>query len=173
MLCNRLGLTLGHTRANIGLAREQQRCALPMIRMTSLAIAFASTILLFADRAPVAADETLYDRLGGLDAITAVVEKFTANQLADARISKRYANTDIAAWRGHLTDLICAAAGGPCEYTGLAMENAHARQDITDDEFAWTAEHLVAALEHFDVPQAEQDELVAVVASLKDKVVGQ
>ncbi len=139
----------------------------------SPAITLAAAFLLFVAGTPAMAGGSLYERLGGIDAITAVVDKFTADQLADPRIAKRYTNTDIAAWRGHLTDLICQASGGPCEYTGRAMEKAHARLSITEDEFNWTAEHLVAALNHFNVPQAEQEELVTIVASLKDKVVGQ
>jgi len=138
-----------------------------------LTMALASLISLTAGLSPVAAAASLYDRLGGIGAITAVVEKFTANQLADPRISERYKNTDIAVWRELLTNLICKAAGGPCEYNGRTMQQAHARMRITEDEFNWTAEHLVAALNHFNVPQAEQDELVAVVGSLKDSVVGQ
>ncbi len=132
-----------------------------------------AVMLLFAGGRPAMASDSLYDRLGGLDAITAVVEVFTANQLADERLAKRYKNTDIAAWRGHLTDLICQASGGPCEYAGRAMEKAHARQSISEDEFNWTAGHLVAALNHFNVPQQERGELVAIVASLKDGIVGQ
>ncbi len=131
-----------------------------------------AAMLLVAGGRPAMAGDSLYDRLGGLDAISAVVEAFTANQLADERLAKRYKNTDIAAWRGHLSDLICMATEGPCEYTGRAMEKAHARQTISGDEFNWTAGHLVAALNHFNVPQADQDELVAIVASLKDSIVG-
>lgn len=138
-----------------------------------LTMTLTGLISLFAGLSPVAAAASLYDRLGGIDAITAVVEKFTANQLADPRISGRYKNTDIAVWRGLLTNLICKATGGPCDYTGRTMQQAHARQRITEDEFNWTAEHLVAALNHFKVPQAEQDELIAIVGSLKDSVVGQ
>ena len=144
-----------------------------IIRKISVVVVLAATFLLFAGERPAMAGDSLYDRLGGIDAITAVVEKFTANQLADPRLSKRYKNTDIPVRRGHLTDLICNATGGPCEYTGRPLERAHARQYVTEDEFNWTAGHLVAALDHFNVPQAEQDELVAIVASLKDKVVGQ
>ncbi len=138
-----------------------------------IAALVGAAVLLFAGERPAAAGDSLYDRLGGIDAITAVVELFTGNQLADERLAKRTKNTDIAAWRGHLTDLICGATGGPCEYTGRAMEKAHARQYISEDEFAWTAGHLVAALNHFNLPQAEQDELVAIVVSLKDSIVGQ
>lgn len=120
-----------------------------------------------------AAEKSLYERLGGLDAITAVVDRFAETQLADKRIGKYYRDTDIAKWKGYLVTLICKASGGPCAYNGRPMAKAHARKYITDDEFNWTAGHLVAALDHFKVPVREKGELVAIFVSLKDQVVGQ
>jgi len=120
-----------------------------------------------------AAEKSLYDRLGGKGAIDAVVNKFTTDQLADPRLAKFYTKTDIPAWRGDLADLICQASGGPCKYKGLKMSQAHARKYITSDQFGWTAGHLVNALNHFKVTAKERDELVAIVASLKEQVVGQ
>ena len=117
--------------------------------------------------------KSLYDRLGGKAAISAVVERFAATQLADTRIAKHYRMTDIAAWKGHLVALICKATGGPCEYKGRPMAKAHARRNISEAEFNWTAEHLVAALNHFKVPAKEKGEVVAIFVSLKDQVVGQ
>ncbi len=150
------------------MAPPARRLFAPFLLIAAVALAGG------AGAAPdAAAQQSLYERLGGKDAITAVVERFTADQLADPRLAKRYTNTDIAAWRGHIVDLICSATGGPCEYTGRAMNKAHARQYISEDEFGWTAGHLVAALDHFNVPQAEKDELVAIAASLKDQIVGQ
>lgn len=120
-----------------------------------------------------AGDKSLYDRLGGRAAIDAVVADFTARQLADDRLNKYYKLTDKPVWRKHLADLICKASGGPCAYSGRAMNRAHARLNISDDQFNWAAGHLVASLTKFNVPKREQDELVAIVASLKDQVVGQ
>jgi hemoglobin len=117
--------------------------------------------------------KSLYDRLGGKAAITAVVERFATTQLADKRIAKHYKLTNIAEWKGHLIALICKAAGGPCAYSGRPMTKAHARRNISNGEFNWTAAHLVDALNHFKVPAKEQDELVAIFVSLKDDVVGQ
>ncbi len=118
------------------------------------------------------ADETLFARLGDGPAVSAVVEQFTARILDDDRISTRYANTDIENWRGHLRDFVCSATGGGCEYSGRAMKSAHARMNISDDEFNWTAGHLVATLNDFNVPAKEHEELIAAIASLRDQVVG-
>lgn len=120
-----------------------------------------------------AAEKSLYERLGGMTAIEAVVEDFSARQLADTRLSKYYVNTDKPVWKKHLSSLICNAAGGPCKYTGRPMNRAHARLNLSEDKFNWTAAHLVASLNKFNVPKREQDELVAVVVSLKDQIVGQ
>ena len=53
------------------------------------------------------------------------------------------------------------------------MAKAHARQSVSEDEFTWTAGHLVAALTPVNPPQAEADERVAIVTFLKDSIVGQ
>ena len=68
----------------------------------------------------------LYDRLGGKDAITAVVKEFVENQVAkDARINAFFANADIPGLEAKLVDQICMATGGPCEYKGKDMKTAH------------------------------------------------
>ncbi len=120
-----------------------------------------------------AAEKSLYERLGGVAAITAVVDDFSTRQLADGRLNKYYKTTNKPEWKKHLTNLICKASGGPCAYNGRAMNRAHARMYISDDQFNWTAGHLVASLTKFKVPKKEQDELVAIVASLKEQIVGQ
>ncbi len=126
--------------------------------------------------APVTAGsqgKSLFERLGGKDAITAVVERFATAQLDDKRIAKFYTHTEISKWKGHLVTLICKATGGPCAYAGRSMSKAHARRNISDEEFNWTAEHLVSALDYFKVPAKEKSEVVAIFVSLKEEVVGQ
>ncbi len=140
------------------------------ITILFLAATFSVTALVLPGGAK--ADEALYDRLGGAGAVAAVVDQFTTRILDDARISGRYANTDVEEWRGHLRDFVCMATGGGCEYSGRAMKSAHARMNISDDEFNWTAGHLVATLNDFNVPAKEHEELIAAIASLRDQVVG-
>lgn len=81
---------------------------------------------------PPAANKTasLYDRLGGKSAITAVVDEFVGNVANDARINNRFATTDIPRLKGHLVDQVCGATGGPCTYYRQGYEddpyrNAH------------------------------------------------
>jgi hemoglobin len=62
--------------------------------------------------------KSLYDRLGGKPAITAVVDDFIGNVAGDTRINQRFANADIPRLKRMLVDQICQASGGPCTYTG-------------------------------------------------------
>jgi hemoglobin len=61
---------------------------------------------------------TLYQRLGGLDAITAVVDSFVARCAGDDRINRKFARTNIPHVKQNLADQLCEATFGPCTYTG-------------------------------------------------------
>jgi len=131
---------------------------------------------------PAAAEKPLYERLGGLEAISAVVDQFIQNVLADARINARFTNlvTDQAAaahFRQMLIDQICdATGGGPivgCKYTGKTMVESHKDMKITDEEFTALVEDLVAALDQFKVPQHEKDQLLGALGGMKPEIVGQ
>src|SRR5262245_34997757 len=70
--------------------------------------------------------KSLYDRLGGKDAITAVVKDFVEQRVAkDNRINAFFANADIPGLEAKLVDQICEATGGPCKYTGKSMKESH------------------------------------------------
>lgn len=122
--------------------------------------------------APVVAQASLYDRLGGKPAITAVVDRMVANIAANPKINGRFADADIPALKSKLVDQICEAAGGPCRYTGLDMRTAHAGMMITDAEFDALAGDLVEALDHFRVPEREKNELLAAVGGMRGDIVG-
>ncbi len=116
-------------------------------------------------------EKTLYERLGGLDAITAVVETFRDRVAADDRINLKFARTDLARLRKMLIDQVCEATGGPCHYNGRGMKEAHAGMKVTNGEFNALVEDLVATLSQFKVPKAEQDELLAILGPLKSEIV--
>lgn len=115
------------------------------------------------------ATASLYDRLGGKPAITAVIDEFVGNVANDARINGRFATTDIPKLKGHLVDQVCGATGGPCTYTGRDMKTTHAGMRITNADFTAMVEDLVAALDTFNVPQTEQDELLGILGSMKGR----
>jgi len=116
-------------------------------------------------------DSSLYERLGGKDAIAAVVADFRARSVADERIKAKFVKTDAARLEAMLVDQICEATGGPCSYSGRDMEQAHTDMGVTAAEFDAQVEILAASLNHFDVPQAEQDELLALLAPMRNDIV--
>jgi len=115
--------------------------------------------------------KSLYDRLGGKTAITAVVDQFVANVAADTRINARFANADIGRLKGHLADQMCMATGGPCVYKGRDMKTTHAGMRITDADFSALVEDLVAALDRFKVPVREKGEVLAILGPFKKDIV--
>lgn len=118
-------------------------------------------------------EKSLYERLGGEGALTAVVAQFLENVAADERINKRFARTDLADLQRKLIDQIGQATGGPQEYTGLDMKRAHAGMGITNAEFDALVEDLVAALDKFNVPQKEKDELLGILGPMRSDIVEQ
>src|SRR5262249_25534282 len=68
---------------------------------------------------------SLFDRLGGMPAISAVVEDFAGNVLGDSRINQKFAKTDAPRLLANLKDFMCMATGGPCKYNGLSMKKSH------------------------------------------------
>ena len=115
--------------------------------------------------------KSLYDRLGGLPAIKAVIDDFVGRVAADDRINKKFGKSDIARVKLHLVEQVCAATGGPCEYTGLDMVKSHKNMKVTEGEFGALVEDLVATLDKFNVPQAEKDELLGILGPLKSQIV--
>jgi hemoglobin len=118
-----------------------------------------------------AATRSLYDRLGGKSAITAVVDTFVARVAADTRINKKFARSDIPRVKVMIVDQICAQTGGPCTYTGRSMKEAHRNMAVTEGEFNALVEDLVAAMNRFNVPKREQDELLAALGTMKGDIV--
>jgi hemoglobin len=116
-------------------------------------------------------EKTLYERLGALDAITAVVEAFRDRVAADDRINLKFARTDLERLRKMLIDQVCEATGGPCHYNGRGMKEAHAGMKVTTGEFNALVEDLVATLNQFNVPKAEQNELLEILGPLKSEIV--
>jgi hemoglobin len=114
---------------------------------------------------------SLYERLGGIDAITAVVDDFRDRVARDQRINGKFARTDLGRLTKMLIDQVCEATGGPCKYTGRGMKEAHAGMRVTTGEFGALVDDLVATLNHFKVGKGEQDELLAVLGPLMPDIV--
>ena len=115
--------------------------------------------------------KSLYDRLGGKPAITAVIDQFVTNVADDKRINGRFATTDIARLKNNLVDQVCMASGGPCTYSGRDMTTTHAGMKITTADFNALVEDLVASLDRFKVSETEKKELLGILGPMKKDIV--
>jgi hemoglobin len=113
----------------------------------------------------------LYERLGGLDAISAVIDAFVARCADDSRINRKFERSDIPRLKKMLVDQVCEATGGPCTYTGRDMKETHEGMGVTAGEFDALVEDLLATLEEFGVPETERNELLAVLGPMRDAIV--
>lgn len=160
-----------------------------MIRKTWVATLLLAGTLAFTGckKDEPAAPKSLYDRLGGVNAISAVVDQFMLNVAADPKMARTFAplvqdvvknggdpakSTRFQSLRNNLIDQIGQASGGPQTYKGKDMVTAHKGMAITDDEFNSLVNDLVAALNKFNVPSTEQTELLTVLGGLKPQIVG-
>jgi hemoglobin len=135
-----------------------------------IALALTLTGLSFScQQAPK--EKSLYDRLGGKEAITAVVDDFTSRVAADTRINGFFANIDIPGFKQCLVDQICEATGGPCKYTCRDMKSAHAGMGVSTADFNALVEDLVATLDKFNVGQKEKDELLGILGPMQKDIV--
>ncbi len=122
--------------------------------------------------ATASGDAKLYDRLGGMDAINAVVKDFVEQQVAkDARINSFFANADIPGLEKKLADQICQASGGPCTYAGKDMKTAHAGMGIAEKDFNALVEDLVKSLDKFSVKEKEKTDLLGALGMMKGDIV--
>jgi hemoglobin len=114
---------------------------------------------------------SLYERLGGLEPVTSVVDSFVARCAGDGRINRKFERTDVPRLKKMLVDQVCEATGGPCTYTGRGMRSTHDGMAVTAGEFDALVEDLVLTLGEFDVPGAEQQELLALLAPMRGDIV--
>lgn len=126
---------------------------------------------------PNAAATSLYERLGGVYAIAAVVDDFIDRIMDDPRLNanplvdEAHHRVSRAGFKYLVTEQVCWAAGGPQKYTGRSMRDSHAHLKITAGEWEAFLDDLHQTLEKFQVPAAEQGELLAIVASTKGDIV--
>ncbi len=146
------------------------------MRLMSRAVLMAVVALTVSACASAPPEPTLYQRLGGRDALKGVVDDFVANAVADPRVSGRFKELQpapVAKLQTNLADQICDATGGPCAYLGRDMKATHAGMGITDAEWSATVEDLVKSLNKFKVGAKEQQELLAILGPMKKDIVGQ
>ncbi len=128
----------------------------------------------FAQKASAQNKDTLYKRLGGYDAIAAVTDDFITRLATDPKLGRFFvgaSDNSKKKIRQLVVDQLCAATGGPCVYIGRDMKTAHKGLGITEEDWNIAVKHLVATLNKFKVPEAEQKELAAALSGLKADIV--
>jgi len=116
---------------------------------------------------------TIYEKIGGRQALVTVVDEFYKRVLADESLRPVFADVDMDKQRNHQVAFLAFALGGPNEYQGVGMQKAHAGRAITDDHFVAVAGHLQATLQWAGVGEAEVGQILSAAASLKDDIVEQ
>ena len=142
---------------------------LPLGFVGLFAIALSTVALAQNSPAP-----SLYQRIGGYDAIAAITDDFLGRMRADPRFS-RFAggrSLDSRTRARQLTvDMLCQLAGGPCVYIGRPMKTAHAGLAITDADWEGLMRHIAASLDQRKVPAKEKEEFLTFFANLKKDIV--
>jgi hemoglobin len=118
--------------------------------------------------------KTLYERLGGYDAITAVANDLLPRLRADPQLGRFWAHRGedgVKREKQLLIDFLCSSAGGPTYYRGRDMVLTHQGMRISESDWNVFLGHAAATLAKFHVPEAEQQEVVAFVQSLKKEIV--
>lgn len=146
------------------------------MKTRAILLAAASAALMAPCFAADRPQMSLYERLGGMPAIRAVVDSFANRILADERVNPWFAQTAsdpqrAAAYKAKLADFICQGTGGPCRYSGPDLVTVHQGRGVTNDAFAAVVEDLVAALDQFHVPEREKADLLAILGPMKTAVV--
>ncbi len=120
------------------------------------------------------APKSLYERLGGDEAIRALVEKFIENVTQDPAVSKAFKTTKgpkLDAFKKNMADQVCELSGGPCKYAGKDMKSAHKGMKITEAQFDALLQDLKLALGEQKIAEAEQTELIDKLLPLKEDIV--
>lgn len=119
-------------------------------------------------------EKSLYERLGGYDAISAVVNELAVRLVTDRQLGVYFnglSNDSKRKLIAHLTDFVCSATGGPCIYTGRDMKTSHEGLGITEEEWDRFVKITKEVLDKFKVPAKEQQEFLQAVAPLKSVIV--
>lgn len=119
-------------------------------------------------------ERTLYERLGGYDAVSAVANDLLARLQADSQLGRFWdhrGEDGVAREKQLLIDFLCSSAGGPVYYTGRDMITSHRGMRISESDWSAFLGHLDASLAHFNVPESECVDLVAFIQTTKSDIV--
>jgi hemoglobin len=140
-------------------------------------LSFAPVVPVYAAAPPKAApgQKSLYERLGGYDALAAVSDDFLGRLASDPQLGRFFIglSTDSKVRvRQHIVDFLCVATAGPCKYTGRDMKTAHTGLNISEADWNQMVKLLGQTFAKFNVPEKERTDVVGALAGLKGDIVG-
>ena len=119
-------------------------------------------------------EKTLYERLGGYDAISAVVNDLLPRLMSDSRLGRFWENRGedgIKREEQLLIDFLCSSAGGPLLYTGRDNKTSHKGMGINESDWTLFMGHVNATLDKFQLPQKERSDVIAFIESTREDIV--
>ena len=128
----------------------------PFLYFTLAAFAAVAPFYAAPPQAFAQQQQTLYQRLGGYDALAAVTDDFIGRLASDPQLKRFFVGHNkegVTRIRQHVIDFLCVTTGGPCAYTGQDMRTAHTGLGITDADWDASVKHLVATLDKFHVQE--------------------
>ncbi|TNC19241.1 group I truncated hemoglobin [Amycolatopsis alkalitolerans] len=114
---------------------------------------------------------SIYEEIGGQEALIAVVDDFYDRVLADPALAVFFTGTTMPRLKGMQVEFFAAALGGPDEYRGRSMKDVHRGRGIGQEHFNLVAKYLVEALSAAGVPQPTVDTIIGAIAPLADDIV--
>lgn len=149
-------------------ARDPEAIAQARAQVADLKQMLDSTAAARAERQRA---KPLYERLGGRDAIAAVVADVVELHFTEPLTKSLCVGVDKQKLIGHVVDWLCQAAGGPATYKGRDMVNAHAHLHMTDVHFMAAGEQIVRCLKKYNVPEPEIQEVLCAIVAHHDDVI--
>ena len=142
--------------------------------LTAVVVAAIFALGVFTTGISVAQDKTLYERLGGYDAVSAVVDDFAGKLFDDPVVGIRFfgmSDDSREGFRQKNKNLVCNVTGGPCKIISRSAATTHGGLGIKASEFNIVVQHLADSLNKFKVKQRGHDELMAIIATLRPDIV--
>jgi hemoglobin len=114
---------------------------------------------------------SIYEQIGGQEALIAVVDDFYDRVLADPELAVFFKGTNLPRLKGMQVEFFAAALGGPEEYRGRSMKEVHRGRGIGQHHFDLVAKYLIEALTEAGVPTETVDTIIGAIAPLAEDIV--
>ena len=142
---------------------------MPELKRTLSHLCLVSFLMLTACAGQTKPDETLYQRLGGLQGVTTIVDNLLYELGSNEKLIGFFAETDIDRFRSKLIEQLCQVSDGGCEYTGDSMAKAHSSMTLDQSHFDSLVNDLIAAMDAAGTPRTAQNDHLSRQAPMHDE----